>query len=131
MPDEFQEVSTLADPELSLAQHYRQQRYPLPLHTLAFLTRAARLIPRTICISPACRYSRLRSPFFTRTMASTSETQWTAQKVRETYMQHFTQDGQHPHTFVPSSSVIPWDDPTLLFTNSGMGEQEQLDNMEI
>ena len=41
---------------------------------------------------------------------------WPAQKVRETYLEYFK---QQQHTFVPSSSTIPYEDPTLLFANAG------------
>lgn len=41
---------------------------------------------------------------------------WPAQKVRETYLDYFK---QQQHTFVPSSSTIPYEDPTLLFANAG------------
>lgn len=41
---------------------------------------------------------------------------WPATKVRETYLDFFK---QQQHTFVPSSSTIPYDDPTLLFANAG------------
>ena len=37
--------------------------------------------------------------------------------IRRTYLRFFEQRG---HTIVPSSSLIPGNDPTLLFTNSGM-----------
>jgi hypothetical protein len=57
---------------------------------------------------------------FTRPMSTDSITSqwgsWPAQKVRETYLDFFK---QQEHTFVPSSSTIPYDDPTLLFANAG------------
>lgn len=40
-----------------------------------------------------------------------------SQKIRDTFTQFFIDKG---HTQVPSSSLIPGNDPTLLFTNSGM-----------
>src|SRR5215212_8040385 len=40
-----------------------------------------------------------------------------AEAIRRTYLQFFQRNG---HTIVPSSSLIPGNDPTLLFTNSGM-----------
>lgn len=43
---------------------------------------------------------------------------WTAARVRQTFLAYFRD--ACGHTFVPSSSTIPHDDPTLLFANSGM-----------
>lgn len=39
-------------------------------------------------------------------------------------MDYFTK--QHNHTFVPSSSTIPYDDPTLLFANAGMNQYKSI-----
>lgn len=43
--------------------------------------------------------------------------------MRNTFLDYFKSKG---HTFVPSSSVIPYDDPTLLFANAGMNQYKPI-----
>ncbi len=43
--------------------------------------------------------------------------QWTSNAIRSAFLEYFQNSG---HTLVPSSSLVPANDPTLLFTNAGM-----------
>ncbi|HRD55569.1 MAG TPA: alanine--tRNA ligase-related protein, partial [Parachlamydiaceae bacterium] len=42
-----------------------------------------------------------------------------SEEIRRQFLQFFKQAG---HTILPSSAVIPHDDPTILFTNAGMNQ---------
>ncbi|HKV56546.1 MAG TPA: alanine--tRNA ligase, partial [Candidatus Binataceae bacterium] len=42
---------------------------------------------------------------------------WTTDRIRQSFLDFFAERG---HTVVPSASLIPKGDPTLLFTNAGM-----------
>jgi alanyl-tRNA synthetase len=44
---------------------------------------------------------------------------WTSDKIRSTFLQYFA---DRKHTVVESSSLVPINDPTLLFTNAGMNQ---------
>ncbi|EDO36689.1 predicted protein [Nematostella vectensis] len=48
----------------------------------------------------------------------------TAKDIRRKFIDFFVE--KHNHTFVPSSSVIPHEDPTLLFANAGMNQYKSI-----
>lgn len=52
-----------------------------------------------------------------------SSNPWSAAKVRSTFLDYFK---EHSHTYVPSSSVVPHNDPTLLFANAGMNQYKPI-----
>jgi alanyl-tRNA synthetase len=41
----------------------------------------------------------------------------TSSQLRQAFLDYFA---KHGHRIVPSSSLVPGNDPTLLFTNAGM-----------
>ena len=50
-------------------------------------------------------------------------THMTGHEVRQSFLDYFA---RHGHRIVPSSSLVPADDPTLLFTNAGMNQFKDL-----
>ena len=47
----------------------------------------------------------------------------TSAEIRQAFLDYFKQQG---HEIVPSSPLIPANDPTLLFTNAGMVQFKQV-----
>src|SRR3982750_993048 len=46
-----------------------------------------------------------------------------SREIRSSFLEYFQRNG---HTIAPSSSLVPHEDPTLLFTNAGMNQFKDL-----
>jgi alanyl-tRNA synthetase len=71
-------------------------------------------------VSPAVASTQTlcdNEPF--RQRASLTDKQWTGNEVRKTFLKFFEERG---HRVVRSSSLVPTNDPTLLFINAGMNQ---------
>ncbi|KAK7057327.1 alanine--tRNA ligase [Favolaschia claudopus] len=56
-------------------------------------------------------------------LTTMSTNPWPASRVRQEFFSFFKSRG---HTYVPSSSTIPYEDPTLLFANAGMNQYKAI-----
>lgn len=82
-----------------------------------------RLATVYLCRSyPSSRYLNRTTSLLLRKMSSSSQddpSTWSSARIRQEFFDYFAKNN---HTFVPSSSTIPYDDPTLLFANAGMNQ---------
>lgn len=62
------------------------------------------------------RINTRRSRLLVRMSGAHTSAEWTGANVRKTFINFFK---SKQHTFWPSSSVVPINDPTLLFANAG------------
>ena len=76
---------------------------------------AAAYVARPIVTNPRCW--RAVAPGTRWSASMSGDIDWPAQKVRSQFVSYFE---DKEHAMVPSSPVVPYDDPTLLFANSGM-----------
>ena len=63
------------------------------------------------------RNSPLKGPFFVRRKVCMTQPSMRVAEIRKTFLDFFASKG---HTIVASSPLVPGNDPTLMFTNSGM-----------
>lgn len=56
-------------------------------------------------------------------MTDPTTSTWTSSRIRQEFFDYFK---SKQHTFVPSSSTIPYEDPTLLFANAGMNQYKSI-----
>jgi len=71
---------------------------------------------------PSSRYLNCTTSLLLRKMSSSSQddpSTWSSVRIRQEFFDYFAKNN---HTFVPSSSTVPYDDPTLLFANAGMNQ---------
>jgi alanyl-tRNA synthetase len=52
-----------------------------------------------------------------------------AAEIRQTFMDYFVKDNSH--SFIKSSSVIPYGDPSVAFVNAGMNQVSEYFNFSM
>ena len=87
------------------------------------LSGRVRLATAYLCRShPSSRYLCCTTSLLSRKMSTSSQddpSAWSSARIRHEFFDYFAKNG---HTYVPSSSTIPYEDPTLLFANAGMNQ---------
>lgn len=74
--------------------------------------------------SQRCHYVHGRNPWIARAFVpARRKSTWTAARTRAAFLQYFADKS---HEVVPSSPVIPYNDNTVLFTNAGMNQVEEI-----
>ncbi|CAN6311466.1 unnamed protein product [Urochloa humidicola] len=80
----------------------------------------ARVLPAAAAgPAPTARLSLSFSSSATTAPMASPSLDWPANRVRKTFLDYFDSNS---HTRWPSSPVVPFDDPTLLFANAGMNQ---------
>ena len=82
------------------------------------LHRAAMLKPSRCSASVMLKFTSPINRFKSLRMSSTEN--WPVEKVRSKFVEYF--ESKHAHINYRSSPVVPVNDPTLLFANSGMNQ---------
>jgi alanyl-tRNA synthetase len=70
--------------------------------------------------TPLHSFYKQKRVFSNHSSSSPSSLFWTTNNVRETFINYFLE--KQSHQFIPSSSVVPFHDDSLLFTNAGMNQ---------